>query len=81
MKPPLQLSVSVPCTGPDTRTAVSDELSTSLSLPSTPGAATFSTVSSFVLKLSLAATGASFTGLTVMVTVAVFESSEPSFAL
>ena len=38
-------------------------------------------VSSSVVALPSSATGASFTGVTVIVTVAVFESAVPSFAL
>jgi len=37
-------------------------------------------VSSLVVAVPSAATGASFTGLTVMETVAMFESDIPSFA-
>ena len=56
--------------------------STSVSLPSTPGAATFSAVSSFVVPASSAATGASLTPLTVMVTLAVLEAApSPSLAM
>ena len=55
--------------------------SASLSLASTPGAATVNVVSSFVEATSSVATGASFTELTVIVTVATFESAEPSLAL
>jgi hypothetical protein len=45
VKLPSGFSVSVPCVGPVTRTAVSAFPSTSLSLPSTPGAAMVNVVS------------------------------------
>ena len=46
---PFAFSVTVPCAGPATRTAVSGLPSLSVSLPSTPGVATVRTVSSFTL--------------------------------
>ena len=48
-----------------------------MSLASTPGAVTFSGVSSLVEATSSIATGASFTALTVIVTVARFEVVGP----
>ena len=51
------------------------------SLPNTPGAATFNDTSSSVAYESATATGGSLIGLTVMVTVTVFESEAPSLAL
>ncbi len=62
------------------RTADTASPSTSESFASTPVARIVSDVSSFVLYESFTATGASFTGLTVIVTVAMFESAVPSFA-
>ena len=75
------MSVSDPCAGALTRTAVSASPSTSLSFASTPAAATLSAVSSLVLYASFAATGASFTAVTVMLMVAAAESTVASFAL
>ena len=81
MKLPSELSVTVPLVGPLTRIAVNGSPSTSESLPNTPGAATVRAMSSSVAYASGAATGASFTGRTVSVTVTTFESAAPSFAL
>ena len=81
MKLPFAFSVTDPCAGLLTRIAVSASPSTSLSFASTPAAATFNAVSSLVLYASFAATGASFTAVTVMLTVAAAESTVPSFAL
>ena len=78
---PFALSVRVPWVGPLTRMAVRASPSTSLSLASTPGAATVSAVSSLVLEASSPATGASLTGVTVMRTVATSLFSTPSLAL
>ena len=66
----------MPCAGPDTSAAVSASPSWSVSLPSTPGAATVSAVSSSVVYASPTATGAWFGGVTVMVTVAAGSSVE-----
>ena len=56
---PSTLNGSVPCDGPVTSEAVIESPSGSLSLPSTPGAATVSAVSSFVEYVSFVATGGS----------------------
>ena len=80
MKLPSALSVSVPWPGPVTRPAVNAPASTSVSLPNTPGAATLSGWSSVAVYASGSASGASLTALTVIVTVATFESVVPSFA-
>ncbi len=66
----------MPCAGPVTLLYVSVSPSTSVAvtLPVTG-------VSSFVLLLESLATGASFTAVTVSVTVFVDESSVPSFPL
>ena len=66
--PYVLFSASVPWAGPDTSTAVIALTSASKSLPSTPGAATTSGVSSAVVYESFAPTGASFTGVTTTVT-------------
>ena len=58
------------CEGALTRTAVSDPLSTSVSLPRTPGAETLSVPPSLTLYESLFATGASSTATTLIVDVA-----------
>jgi hypothetical protein len=50
-------------------------------LPSTPGALNPVLEFSFRLYASSNATGASLTAVTVIVTVATFESAVPSFAL
>jgi len=81
VKLPSVFSVSAPWLGPVTTTAVRLLPSTSVSFASTPGAVIVSAVSSFVAKLSLTATGASFTGLIVSATVATLESACPSLAL
>ena len=60
---------SVPFDGPVTTAAVSG-LSTSVSLTSTPGAATVSTAPWSTEYVSFEATGASFTDETAMLTVA-----------
>ncbi|MCQ4349120.1 hypothetical protein NGA35_17240 [Pseudomonas stutzeri] len=52
--------------------------STSLSLPSRSAAAKVTGVSSVAVRLSSLATGASFTGATLTVTVAVLETRLPS---
>ena len=65
----------------ETRMAVRPSPSMSPSLPNTPGAVTFNVVFSLVLYESFTARGASFTAVTVMVTVATFESELPSLAL
>ena len=70
-----------PCDGPVTIAAERASPSVSVSLPSTPGAVACSGVSSSVEATSSIATGASFTALTVIVTVTGFESAEPSLAL
>ena len=67
------------CSGPATSDAVSVSLSASESFASTLEPS--SVESSAVVSASSLATGASFTELTVIVTVAVFESTWPSFAL
>jgi hypothetical protein len=64
--------VSVPCAGPVTTVAVSASLSASVSLART---LMFAAVSSAVLSVSFVATGASFRGVTVMLTVATPEST------
>ena len=64
---PFAFRVKVPCEGPATRAADSEFPSASVSLPSTPGAATTSVVSSFVEYESLTAAGA-LLKLTVVVT-------------
>jgi hypothetical protein len=69
------------CAGPATRTAVSVGLSTSPSLPRTPGAPTPTFQSSFMLYVLFAATGGSLIAVIVIETVATFESAVPSFAL
>jgi hypothetical protein len=71
---------SVPCCGPLTSAAVRVALSMSESLASTPDGSTLSGVSSASVKASSVATGASFTGVTVRVTVATLESAWPSLA-
>ena len=58
MNEPFALSASVPCAGPAASTAVSGSPSASVSLPSTPGAATVSATSSLVPYELPAATGA-----------------------
>ena len=69
------------CAGPVTSTAVSVGRVDVGVVASTPGAATFSVPPSGTLYgPSLTATGASLTGVMVMLTVATFELSEPSFA-
>ncbi len=71
MKEPFAFNVSVPCVGGATTSAVSTvPASGSVSLPSTPGAATLRGVSSVAVKASAAATGGSLTFRTVIVTVA-----------
>ena len=60
-----------PLTSPTVRLSPS----TSVSLPSTPGAATMRSLSSLVVPVSSTATGASLTPVIVIVTVAVFEST------
>ncbi len=67
---------TLPCVGPATLLYVSVSPSTSVAvtLPVTG-------VSSFVLLLESLATGASFTAVTVSVTVFVAESAVPSLAL
>ena len=65
--------MTVPWLGPAARTAVSGSPSISLSLPSTPGAGTVSGVFSLVVYELFAATGAWFTLVTVIDTVAVFD--------
>ena len=77
---PLPSRPDVPLAGGLTTLAVSGLPSASVSLASTPGTATVSGVSSAVLYVSLAATGASLTLVTVMVTVATFEATVPSWA-
>ena len=68
--------LNAPCAGPATITYVSGEPSTSVALSVIAFA-----VSSSVVTAWSPATGASFTAVTVSVTVAVFESRLPSFAL
>ena len=65
----------MPWAASSTSTADSGSASTSVSLPSTPGAATVSVVSSLVENASPVATGASFTAVTAMDTVAVAVSA------
>src|SRR5512134_3646346 len=65
---PSAFNVRVPLDGPETSTALSEGLSTSVSLPSTPGAATLSATPWPVAYESGRATGASLTGVTVTVT-------------
>ena len=67
--------VSVPWAGPATTVYVRVGLSTSVAT-SVPVAG----VSSAVVRVPSCATGASLTAVTVMETVATFESSEPSLA-
>ena len=68
--------LSVPCVGAVTTAYVSVSPSTSVAVSVIALA-----VSWFVVTLCAVATGASFTGVTVSVTVATFEFSVPSFAL
>ena len=72
------LIAAVPCAAGPTLLTTSVSPSTSLSFVST---ATVTGVSCGVVAVSFTATGASFTAVTVSVTVAVFESRLPSFAL
>ena len=79
MKLPSDASVRVPFVGLVPSVAVSVVLpSTSVSLPST---LPLTAVSSVVAAASFAATGASFTPVTVIVTVATFDAALPSLAV
>ena len=75
---PFGLIVALPCAGALIDVIVRASPSTSLSLSSTR--MTTATSSSVVTE-SLTATGESFTGVTVSVTVTTAESAWPSFAL
>jgi hypothetical protein len=71
---PFAFSVSVPCAGFADTTAVSAVPSASVSFARTPVPAIVRTASSATeYGPSFTATGASFTAVTVMLTVAVFE--------
>ena len=72
------LATAVPCAG--MLTPVTDSVSPSRSL-SFASTTTVAAVSSAVVAASLAATGASLTALTVIVTVATFETAVPSLAV
>ncbi len=76
----MDLSDNVPCVTFATRTAESEALSTSASLPSTPGTAIVQAAFSERWLLLFWATGASLTGVMVIVTAAVFEATVPSLA-
>ena len=78
MKLPSAFNARVPWLGPVTSTAVRLSPSMSVSLNSTPEAGIVRGVSSFAVKASSLATGASFTGLTVIVTVATADVAVPS---
>ncbi len=71
-------TVAVPLAGAVGMVTVSPPSPSPVSLPST---STVTGVSSLVEGLSATATGMLFTGVTVIVTVAVFPSAVPSFAL
>jgi hypothetical protein len=76
----LAFSVTVPCAGPVSSSAVSVSPSGSVSLASTPRVGTTRVVSSAVVYVSFAATGASLTLLTAIVTVTVLLVAVPSLA-
>jgi hypothetical protein len=67
---------NVPCVGAVPTANVIDALSISV-----PDSVITAAVSSAVVTLWALATGASFTAVTVMLTVATLESEKPSFAL
>ena len=81
VKLPFAFIATVPWAAGVTTAAESDGPSMSVSLASTPGALTTSGASSAVPYESATATGASFTGLTVKVTVAAAELVSPSLAV
>ncbi len=78
MNEPLAFSVRTPFAGWLTALAVNGLPSASRSLPKTAGAATVRGVSSIAVYVSLTATGASFTFVTVSVTVARSQAADPS---
>ncbi len=78
--PPFVFNVRAPFVASVIRFVVSVSPSMSVSFVSTPGAGMFSVVSSSVVYSSLFAVGGSFIGFIVIVTVAVFEFSVPSYA-
>jgi len=81
VKPPFAFNTTMPWAAGAAMAAVRAGPSMSVSLASTPGALTTRGTSSAVAYASPTATGASFTGLTVMVTVAAFELLSPSLAV
>ena len=78
VKLPSDASVTVPFVALVPSVAVSVPVSTSVSFPST---LPLIGASSVVAAVSFAATGASFTPVTVIVTVATFEAAVPSPAV
>ena len=78
---PSSAKVNVPWLTSVTRTDVRASESASVSPSSTPGAAIVSVPFSLTEYVSSSATGGVFVELTVIVTVAIFESASPSFAL